>query len=413
MPAVEELLQFLYLTPVGVVKFRADGHVELLNPVASALLQSLAPAHALDDLYAALAPLEPNLRESVAHFTEPAGSIIDQRWLKAGAGGSGITLSLTVNKIKDDVFMAVLTDVTRLAEQERTIYADRQKFFAIFDHVRDYAIYTLTNDGMVDEWNPSLQRYAGWLAGDVEGRSLSLFFPRDDPQRPQLEPLLTEARRTGSTETEGWRVKRDGTRLWATSVITALPDEAGTVRGFVVVSHDITGRKQLEDRMEHFATVDPLTGAFNRRHADALLAYEFHRRARSGRPFAFLMMDIDHFKAINDRFGHLAGDAVLCALVTTCRATLRTIDTVVRWGGEEFAIILPETAAPAASAAAERLRAALAATDVLAEGEHIHFTISIGVAVPTGDDPRALLRRSDDALYSAKAGGRNTVRLAD
>ena len=412
-PSMEDLLQFLYLMPVGVVKFCADGTVEMMNPVASALLLSMKSADTLGDIYSALASIAPNLRQRVIQFSGPAGTIIDQQWLGTRAGKQVLVLSLTVNRIKDDVYMAVLTDVTRLAEQEEKLYADRQKFFAIFDHVRDYAIYTITMEGLIEEWNQSLQRCAGWLADDVQGRSMSMFFPLDDPDRPHLDLLLAEAQRTGSTETEGWRLKRDGSRLWANSVVTALPDESGTVRGFVVVSRDLTERKNKEDDMKKLATVDPLTGACNRRKGDALLAVQFSQRKRNGHPFAVLMLDIDHFKAVNDRFGHAGGDAVLCALVQTCWNVLRPVDMVIRWGGEEFLIVLPNTGADDAMSTAERLRTTVAAMDVAAsEGGSIRFTVSVGVALPAGESPLELLSRSDEALYSAKAGGRNRVILA-
>jgi diguanylate cyclase (GGDEF)-like protein len=242
---------------------------------------------------------------------------------------------------------------------------------------------------------------------------MSLFFPPDDPNRPRIDLLLGEAQRIGSVETEGWRLKRDGTRLWANSIITALPDEAGSVRGFVVVSRDITERKRLEDDMKLLATVDPLTGAYNRRQGDALLAAEFSRRSRDGRSFAVLILDIDHFKTINDGFGHPAGDAVLQALVQAARNVLRTIDFVVRWGGEEFLIVLPATDVATAMGAAERLRAVLATTGVVVPSTAtIHFTVSIGVAMSGGDGPAAMLRCADVALYAAKTGGRNRVVLA-
>jgi diguanylate cyclase (GGDEF)-like protein/PAS domain S-box-containing protein len=410
---MEDLLQFLYLMPVGVVKFCADGTVAMMNAAASALLLAVTPADTLGDIYSALASIAPDLRRRVAQFAKPAGTIIDQQWIKIRAGPQALVLSLIVHAIRENVYMAVLTDVTRLAEQEDKLYVDRKTFFAIFDHVRDYAIYTITLDGRIEEWNRSLQRYAGWLAADVQGRSDSVFFPADDPDRPDLGLLLAEAERIGSTETEGWRLRRDGSRLWTNSVITALPDESGTVRGFVVVSRDLTERKRQEDEMKKLATVDPLTGAYNRRKGDALLAVEFHNWKRYGHPFTVVTLDIDHFKEVNDRFGHAAGDAVLCALVQTCRKALRPMDMVIRRGGEEFLIVLPNTAEDAAMSTAERLRTAVAATEVDgSEGGSIHFTISLGVASPRGESASELLGRSDEALYAAKTGGRNRVLLA-
>jgi diguanylate cyclase (GGDEF)-like protein/PAS domain S-box-containing protein len=409
----EELLQFLYLAPVGIVKFGIDGTVDLINPMASQVLLPLVPDGDLNNLYESLSPLVPDLRQIVGKFTANAGAILDQQRLEIRAGSKTLVLSLTVNRVNATVYMAVLKDVSKFAEQERKLFDDQQRFRAIFNYVRDYAIYTVTLDGLIEEWNRSLQRFGGWEAIDVEGRHISMFFPTDDPSLPRPDVLLTEASRIGSVETEGWRLKRDGSRLWGNTVITALPDETGAVRGFVVVARDMTERKRMEDELKRHATVDPLTGAFNRRHGLARLEIEFDRRARSGQSCAVLMLDIDRFKVINDTHGHAAGDAVLCAMVLTCKAQLRTVDTLARWGGEEFLILLPDTDAEAAMVIAERLREAVAAMLVpVGSNANIEFTVSIGVAVPVNDDLRGLLRRADDALYAAKAGGRNRVASA-
>ena len=411
--AHEELLQFLYLTPVGIVKFHADGEVELINPAAAALLQPISGAAGLDNLFVTLEQAVPGLRDQVAAFREDTGIIINQARSEVQVGGKLVVISLTVNRVSATVYMAVMANITRSFEQSRLLFADQQKFRAIFDNIRDYAIYTVGLTGTIDEWNPSLERYAGWLAADVVDQPLSVLLATDDSERPDLEALLAEARRVGSVETEGWRRKRDGSRLWGNSVITALPDETGAVNGFVVVSRDMTERKRMEDEMRELATLDPLTGASNRRQGAAVLAAEFERSARSGEPFSLLMLDIDHFKRINDTFGHEAGDAVLRALVATCKSTLRSIDMVARWGGEEFLLMLPGADAQASFLAAERLRLVVAGLIVTsASGAAIAFTVSIGIAVSTGGPVDETIRRSDTALYDAKLAGRNRIAVA-
>jgi diguanylate cyclase (GGDEF)-like protein/PAS domain S-box-containing protein len=409
----EELLQFLYLMPIGIVKFSANGTIDLINPVASQVLLPLVPQGDLSNLYDSLAPLVPDLGQLVGNFTSNAGTILDRQRLETKAGDHTLVLSLTVNRVNDTVYMAVLRDVTKIAEQERKLFDDQQRFRAIFNHVRDYAIYTIALDGMIEEWNQSLQRFGGWDAGDVQGRHIGMFFPSDDVNFPQPDALLAEAKRIGSVETEGWRLKRDGSRLWANTVITALPDETSAVRGFVVVARDMTERKRMEDELKQLATVDPLTGAFNRRHGNSRLAAEFERRSRPGQPCAVMMLDIDRFKSINDEYGHDAGDSVLCAMVAICNVGLRTADMLARWGGEEFLILLPDTDAAAAIAIAERLRETIATVKVPV-GIHgsITFTVSIGVATPESNNVHDLLRRADYALYAAKTRGRNRVVLA-
>lgn len=159
------------------------------------------------------------------------------------------------------------------------------------------------------------------------------------------------------------------------------------------------------------ASTDPLTGALNRRSFAERAGAELSRADRYGRTTGLLMLDADRFKAVNDRYGHAGGDAVLRAFATAVKDALRPADLVGRLGGEEFAVLLPETGIGGAEAAAERIRAAIEALDVASDGQVIRFTVSIG-AVEVGRGPEALqgaLDRADAALYRAKDLGRNRV----
>jgi len=173
--------------------------------------------------------------------------------------------------------------------------------------------------------------------------------------------------------------------------------------------------RQLEEAnesLQHLATVDPLTGAWNRRHFRELAENEMDRAARYGRPLTVAMLDVDHFKAVNDEHGHTAGDAVLADVVARLRERLRSVDLLGRYGGEEFALVLPETDPDAALAAAERLRRAVAAAPVmLADGTTLEVTISLGVTRVTAEDGAldGPINRADAALYAAKAAGRDRV----
>ncbi|HNQ05499.1 MAG TPA: diguanylate cyclase [Thiobacillaceae bacterium] len=174
-----------------------------------------------------------------------------------------------------------------------------------------------------------------------------------------------------------------------------------------------TNMRRQERELVHLATIDGLTHASNRRHALQLARAELVRQRRTGRPLAVLILDLDHFKKINDGYGHAVGDAVLAAVAAACMAGLRGMDVFGRLGGEEFVIVLPETDAAQALASAERLRTRVAALEVAA-GDHVaRVTVSIGVALGTGrqTDPDSalaeLLRRADTALYAAKAAGRD------
>jgi diguanylate cyclase (GGDEF)-like protein len=158
---------------------------------------------------------------------------------------------------------------------------------------------------------------------------------------------------------------------------------------------------------------DPLTGLLNRRRFFELAADEVARARRHGRPCSVFMIDLDHFKRINDTYGHSAGDAMLRAVARRLLETVREIDFVARMGGEELAVLLPETGAPTALAVAERVRQALASLAIPHEGGVIRVTASIGVAAwrETELDVEAALHRADAALYRVKTRGRNGVAL--
>jgi diguanylate cyclase (GGDEF)-like protein len=176
-------------------------------------------------------------------------------------------------------------------------------------------------------------------------------------------------------------------------------------------------RHELEaerERLAHLACTDALTGVHNRRSFMDRLAAAASLGARHGRPVSVLLLDVDHFKAINDTHGHPVGDSTLRALAATCLRSLRDGDCVGRLGGEEFAVLLPETDGAGAVVIGERLRAALARTEVPASGVRLRFTVSVGVASldAAADDAEKLLHRADEALYAAKRGGRNRVKAA-
>lgn len=159
------------------------------------------------------------------------------------------------------------------------------------------------------------------------------------------------------------------------------------------------------------ANTDPLTELSNRRPFLKTLAAEFDRAQRFGHPLAVAMIDIDHFKRVNDTFGHDSGDTVLRSISSMLISEFRTIDLVGRLGGEEFAVVFPETNLIGSKIACERLLAGIEAADILADGKVINVTVSIGLSALSSEtiDGPAILKRADCLLYEAKTGGRNRV----
>jgi diguanylate cyclase (GGDEF)-like protein len=180
----------------------------------------------------------------------------------------------------------------------------------------------------------------------------------------------------------------------------------------------VASLETMRMRLQDLAMTDPLTGLRNRRHFIQWAQRELDLAHRHGLPLAMLVLDIDHFKRINDTHGHVVGDQVLVEIGKRCTATLRGTDLLARWGGEEFIALLPNTPEPLAQALAERLRGAVAAAIALPEGGgSVRATVSVGVAGRgAGGRPLmtldALTQAADRALYDAKHEGRDRVRVS-
>lgn len=233
-------------------------------------------------------------------------------------------------------------------------------------------------------------------------------------QDPAFYQNLWDTIQSGNT----WRGeivnrRRNGELYDEELVISPVKDQQGCIRHFVGVKQDVSERKRIQTELWELATTDGLTGFLNRRHFMARLENEFARVQRNNHRVAVLMLDLDHFKQINDGYGHPTGDAMLQHFAGIIRAELRKIDVVGRIGGEEFAIFMPETDAEPAIIIAERLRNVLADTPLVIDKHTISITVSIGIALMHADSGTAdcVLTKADKALYTAKENGRNSVRV--
>lgn len=195
---------------------------------------------------------------------------------------------------------------------------------------------------------------------------------------------------------------------------TFAADEIALLQTFAHLAAGVLENARLHARVEAEARIDALTGLLNRRSFDRRLVAEHSRASRFGKPYALVMLDIDHFKRINDSHGHPAGDAVLAQFGQILARQFREVDVVARYGGEEFAVILPEISGSVAKSVAERVRRAVAATPfVLPDGREIGVTVSIGISCypNCAASPEDAVSTADQALYIAKQAGRNRVLL--
>ena len=190
------------------------------------------------------------------------------------------------------------------------------------------------------------------------------------------------------------------------------PESMGIVR---LVARELGGPLRiaaLMDESQRLATTDPLTGLSNRRALLAALNVEIVHSRRHGAPLSFCLLDVDHFKSVNDVHGHAAGDQVLAAIGELLRRVLRIPDIPARWGGEEFVVVLKQADSVGAVVAAERIRKAVEALEIYAADKKIPVTVSIGIAeFCAADSTETLIERADRGMYRAKSGGRNRVEL--
>lgn len=209
--------------------------------------------------------------------------------------------------------------------------------------------------------------------------------------------------------------RRPGGAFFPIEVTSGRVEQPGNP-AFTLVIRDIGLQKAREKELREGANRDRLTEVATRSHVEQLAETELFRASRYDRPFSVLLFDIDHFKRVNDTYGHAAGDVVLHEVARRCRSLIRASDLIGRWGGEEFLVMTPETAADGGRALGERLRKAVVETPVVLEvGEEVTVTISVGVApyLKGDNDLAAIVGRADAALYRAKANGRDRVELAD
>ncbi len=217
---------------------------------------------------------------------------------------------------------------------------------------------------------------------------------------------VTKIIKTGSDSFISRHKRKDDTEIDVEVTITYLDNCGGRFFSFI---RDITDRKKLEVELVRAATYDKLTGVFNRGSIEEKIEAELERAKRYGNTFSLIMFDIDDFKHINDTFGHHVGDDVLQGISEIVSKNIRTLDSIGRWGGEEFMVLLSETAASEGARVAEKLRVTLATYKPI---EALHVTASFGVtSYQDNDTLDTMLKRVDDLMYSAKKSGKNGIAL--
>ena len=304
------------------------------------------------------------------------------------------------------IWEGLMLDITQRKQAEAALRASEERLRSILDA----SLFPIVISRISDKRVVFINQRGAELFGMVPGEGTNRYEPDywdDLKKRDHMIAILADAGLVENFESK--LLKQNGESFWA--LISAMHMTYRDEPCVLVTFNDISRRKQLEEELKRLATTDSLTGADNRRHFMTQARNEWQRTMRFEQPLSAVMMDIDHFKRINDTHGHAVGDKVIKSLANTCMASLRSIDIFGRLGGEEFCVILPNTPKETAIQVSERLRRTLADLKLPTGDSPIGFTVSVGVASFRNADSQLeqLLERADHALYEAKRQGRNRV----
>ena len=370
-------------------------------------------------------------------------------WVTVLAGGGTAMVVSAVDGRPMDVFATTLAGAVILllmvsqlmAHQESLALLIRSRLAAAtLNEVIVHAplgMVRMAPDTTIIEANPSFCAMLHAPSDEVTGSPIGRFLPAEEMAMVEMELKKLGERAVDSIEIETQGTCADGSAIWLHWTGTSVENRSGALDYFLVMFEDVSERRSTEDalkaayaeleglvaqrtaqlrtaneRLSNEAISDPLTGLYNRRYLSDFIERELSRTRRTGNKIVFAMVDIDHFKRVNDTFGHAAGDEVLRVLSAFLRARIRHEDLAFRYGGEEFLLVLPCATLDGVSDRIEQIR-----TQIMSVGiEHQEralwpITLSIGVAVfpNDGDTAEAVIRNADSALYRAKEGGRNRI----
>ena len=303
-------------------------------------------------------------------------------------------------------------DMTHQNEIQEQLRESEHHFRRLFESMQD-VYYRTDTQGVVQHVGPGVRRVLGYEPHEIEGHTAESYYPQSKDRDAFKAAIMAHGE---VSDFPGQMVRKDGTVIDISISSHALFDHNGAFAGVEGLYRDVTQRKNLERELQRLATTDVLTGMANRRSFLEVAEATFQRARESHAPLTVLMLDLDHFKTINDRFGHLEGDRVLAEFARATKHQLRANDTVGRLGGEEFGLLLPHTLPAEGADIANRILEAIRALELTdSNGQHYGVTTSMGLGTLSPGDRSLhdLLDHADQALYLAKRRGRNQLAVLD
>ncbi|RMQ36417.1 MULTISPECIES: sensor domain-containing diguanylate cyclase [Pseudomonas syringae group genomosp. 2] len=332
------------------------------------------------------------------------GSTVNYR-----ADGSPYVVEWKISPVRNDAgavcnFVSVQQNISPRIRAEREQHLLAQALNAALDPI----MITDCNATIVFA-NEAFQHITGYSASEIIGENPRVLSSGKHDE--MFYAQFNEALASGTPfRTTFINKRKDGSLFYAEHSISPLCNLEGTITHYVSISQDVTTRLGREQKLLEIAHSDPLTGLNNRRAAEHTLERLIDTARISGKPFSLIIGDIDHFKSVNDRYGHPAGDRVLTSVAVILKQRIRLQDVAARWGGEEFLILVPDSSLDHAAELADRIRKGVEGLLIPNAGS---VTISLGVAqLSPGETAASLIQRADKALYQAKRRGRNRVDIA-
>jgi diguanylate cyclase (GGDEF)-like protein/PAS domain S-box-containing protein len=306
-------------------------------------------------------------------------------------------------------------------DQTNDMPLDGELYRTALDNLYD-GVYFVSRDRTIVYWNGAAERMTGFAKSEilnrhcydnflmhVDDKGVSLCLAHCPLEKAILEGVMVEG--------EVYFHHKEGHRLPVLVRVTPIRDADGTIVGAVEIFSDNSPRVRLAEKVEELekmALLDPITRIGNRRYGDLSLTARLNELERYDWPFGVLFMDIDHFKKVNDLYGHDVGDRILRIVATTMINGLRSSDAVSRWGGEEFIALVPQVDMEHLKNVAEKIRLLVEKSSISVEGKNVEVTISIGATLARKDDTaETLIKRADELMYRSKSEGRNRLSVED
>ena len=326
--------------------------------------------------------------------------------------GSVVYCALNVALIESPKGHTVIVGSARDVTLQKAILAElkasEMELKAIFNQLPD-VFYRTNMQGIITMMTPACFEVIGYRQEEMGGTALADYYETPESRQKVVQAISVGGGR--ATQVEAALRHKNGSTIWISTNAFVRYGPDGQPVCIEGVARDISERKQMEDRLTAMSRTDGLTGVCSRNYFMDKSQALIEVMKRYERPASMLMADLDHFKHINDNYGHQVGDMALIAFTNACRQEIRESDVLGRLGGEEFCIMLPETSLESAQVLAERIRKATADIEIPFGNDKIRFTVSIGL-VELGTNEQSLdsvLRRADLAMYQAKERGRNQV----